>query len=317
MDGTSILSVVVPCCNEESNLQAFYENLSEVESKMDSVKFEYVFVDDGSNDNTWILISKLAKSNPGVMGIKLSRNFGKEGAVLAGLSNAGGEAVVVIDCDLQHPPEIIPDMYKLWCEGEVDVVEGIKENRGSESIVYRAFAGIFYSVINKLSSVNLRDSSDFQLIDGKVAAIIANLPERQRFFRALSSWTGFKRAKVKFRVQARKSGRSKWSFFKLFRYALNNITSFSSAPLQIVTLFGFIFFVAAVLLGIHTLHVFVSGYAVEGFTTVILLLLIIGAMLMISLGILGLYVAKIYEEIKGRPPFLIESVVTFDEEMTA
>ena len=317
MDSTGILSIVVPCCNEESTLHAFFEVLSEVEGKMDFVKFEYVFVDDGSKDNTWMQISKLAKYNPGVKGIRLSRNFGKESAILAGLSNISGEAVVVIDCDLQHPPEIIPEMYKRWSKDEVDVVEGIKENRGSESLIYRAFASAFYSIINKLSNVNLRDSSDFQLIDGKVAGIITSLPERQRFFRALSSWAGFKRAKVNFRVQARKSGRSKWSFFKLFKYALNNITSFSSVPLQVVTLFGFIFFVAAVVLGVHTLSVFISGYAIEGFTTVILLLLIIGAMLMISLGILGLYVAKIYEEIKGRPPYLIESVVKFEEESAA
>ena len=314
MDKQDKLSIVVPCHNEEENLPVFHKTLLEIQNTMSTVHFEYVFVDDGSQDNTWMQIALLAKNSPNVVGIKLSRNFGKESAILAGLSNVSGGAVVVIDCDMQHPPELIPEMYRIWQEDAVDVVEGIKQSRGNESKLYRAFANFFYALVEKTGSINLRGSSDFQLMDRKVADVISSLPERQRFFRALSSWSGFKRAKVQFRVQERLGGISKWSFFKLFKYAINNITSFSTIPLQIVTLLGFVFFVAATILGIHTLYVFIAGVAVEGFTTVILLLLIIGSMLMISLGILGIYVAKIYEEIKGRPPYLIELIIAHDKD---
>jgi len=304
------ISVVVPAYNESSNIYNTTARLCEVMNET-GCNFRIIFVDDGSSDDTWMQISLVAQENHSVTGVKLSRNFGKESAILAGLAESDGDAVVIIDCDLQHPPDIIPKMHQIWTEEKVDVVEGIKESRGTESAIYRVFAGLFYSLINRIGKVNLRDSSDFQLLDRRVVDIIVNLPERQRFFRALSSWVGFTRRRVYFRVEARHGGHSKWNFWKLFKYAITNITSFSTVPLHIVTVFGFTFFIAAVVLGIHTLYTYMTHDAVEGFTTVILLLLIIGSMLMISLGLLGLYVAKIYEEIKGRPVYLVDMVVNY------
>ena len=302
------LSIVVPAYNEGLIINQTANRILKVMETI-SCTFQLIFVDDGSSDDTWLKITLIAQDNPNVVGLKLSRNFGKEGAILAGLSNANGDAVILIDCDLQHPPEFIPEMYRIWIEKGVDVVEGIKFRRCNEHMIYKYLANIFYFLLNKVGNINLKDSSDFQLIDRKVVDIIVNLPERQRFFRALSSWTGFKRSKIYFQVEARQNGYTKWNAYKLFKYAVMNITSFSTFPLQIVTLSGFLFFIIAVVMGIHTLYMYLAHNAVEGFTTVILLLLIIGAMLMISLGLLGLYVAKIYEEVKRRPIYLVESIV--------
>jgi len=299
---------VVPSYNEGTIISQTAARIEEVMLNI-GCPFQIIFVDDGSRDDTWLQIALAAQNNPNIIGIKLSKNFGKESAILAGLSNACGDAIVVIDCDLQHPPQLISTMYQIWTENNVDVVEGIKESRGNESKIYKLFANIFYAIIKKIGNVNLRDLSDFQLIDRRVVNILISLPERQRFFRALSSWTGFKRHKLPFRVEERQGGHSKWNFYKLFKYAVTNITSYSTLPLQIVTFFGFAFFAMAIILGAHTFYQYLVHNAVEGFTTVILLLLIIGSMLMISLGLLGLYIAKIYEEIKGRPIFLVESSV--------
>ena len=302
------LSIVVPSYNEGTIISQTALRITKVMQGI-GCPYQIVFVDDGSRDDTWLQITLAAQSNPNITGIKLSKNFGKEGAILAGLENACGDAIVVIDCDLQHPPEVIAEMYRIWVEDNADVVEGVKVSRGKESKFYKFFANIFYAIIKKIGSVNLRDLSDFQLLDRRVVNTIINLPERQRFFRALSSWTGFNRAKVPFHVEPRQGGHSKFGVFKLFKYAVTNITSFSTLPLQIVTFFGFVFFIGAVVLGTHTIYRYIAHSAVEGFTTVILLLLIIGSMLMISLGMLGLYVAKIYEEIKGRPIFLVQHTI--------
>jgi dolichol-phosphate mannosyltransferase len=315
MGKKDLLSIVVPCHNEEESLNIFYDTLEVLKNTMNSVAFEYVFIDDGSKDNTWLKIAELGERNENVLGIKLSKNFGKEGAILAGLTKASGDAIVIIDSDLQHPPELIREMYRIWRSESVDIVEGVKERRGKESLLYKAFAYIFYSIIGKIGNTDIRDSSDFQLLDRKLVDVLINLPERQRFFRGLSSWMGYRRVQIPFAVAQREQGKSKWNFFKLFKYAITNITSFSAAPLQIVTITGILFFIAASALSIQTFYVFITHRAIEGFTTVILLLLIIGAMLMLSLGVLGVYVGKIYEEVKGRPSFLIESTINSKKEV--
>ena len=242
-----------------------------------------------------------------MVGVHFSRNFGKESAMFAGLETAKGDCVVVLDCDLQHPPEKIVEMYRLWEEG-YEVVEGIKEDRGEESGLHRFAANSFYGIISRATGMDMASSSDFKLLDRKVVDTLNSLPERNVFFRALSFWVGYKKAEVSYRVQERTEGESKWSTKSLIKYAITNITSFSSVPLHMVTVMGLITLVVAVVFGVISLVQKIMGIAQPGFTTVILLLLLIGSFLMISLGIIGYYLARIYDEIKGRPRYIISRI---------
>ena len=230
--------------------------------------------------------------------------FGKEAAIFAGLELALGDACIVMDCDLQHPPEVIPEMYRLWKEG-FEVVEGIKKSRGKESVFHSMFAGMFYGIMSKMMKMDMRSSSDFKLLDIKVVRVLLSLGERNTFFRALSFWAGFRSTKVEYEVQERAYGSSKWSFRSLIKYAVSNVTSFSTVPLQMVTVMGIISILFSIVLAAQTLVKYVMGTAVEGFTTVILLILIIGGFIMISLGMIGHYLARIYEEVKRRPRYII------------
>jgi len=269
--------------------------------------YELLFVDDGSRDQTWAEICRCSEANPHVVGLHFSRNFGKEAAMFAGLEKALGDCVVVIDCDLQHPPEKILDMVRLWQEG-YEVVEGVKEDRGEESGLHRFAANSFYGLMSRATGMDMASSSDFKLLDRKVVDTLNSLPERGVFFRALSFWVGYKKTEVRYRVQERTAGESKWSTRSLIRYAITNIASFSSAPLHMVTVMGFVTLAVAVVFGVISLVQKLMGVAQPGFTTVILLLLLIGSMLMISLGIIGYYLARIYDEIKGRPRYIISRV---------
>lgn len=224
--------------------------------------------------------------------------------MLAGLANASGDCCVVMDCDLQHPPETVIEMYRLWEQG-YEVVEGVKRSRGKESAMHRASAGMFYKIISRAVRIDMSRASDFKLLDRRAVDALLAMPERNTFFRALSSWIGFRSASVEFDVQERTEGESKWSSWSLVQYAIKNIVAFSTVPMQCVTVAGVLVFLMAVLLGIQSLVKYFSGHAVEGFTTVILLILMIGSIIMISLGIIGYYIAKIYEEVKGRPRYLI------------
>ena len=210
-----------------------------------------------------------------------------------------------MDADLQHPPELIPEMVRLWKEEGYEVVEGVKALRGQESLVNKAGAGLFYYILSKFSGFDIKQASDFKLLDKKVVHAWQSMNERNTFFRGMSAWVGFNRISIPFNIKNRTGGASKWSLFKLFKLAINAITSFSSLPLHIVTFMGLIFLLGSLILGIQTLYMKLKGIAYSGFTTVILLLLIIGSTLMISLGIIGTYIAKIYEEVKGRPRYIV------------
>lgn len=298
-----LLSVILPAYNEEKMIEKARDTLGRVLSEQD-IPYEIVFVDDGSKDQTWSEIEKAAEKDNHVAGVHFSRNFGKESAMMAGLASAGGDCCVVMDCDLQHPPETVVEMYRLWEQG-YEVVEGVKHSRGKESLAHRASAGMFYKIISKAVGIDMSRASDFKLLDRKAVDALLEMPERNAFFRALSAWIGYKTTSVEFDVREREEGVSKWSTKSLIRYAITNIVSFSSAPMQFVTGAGVFMFLLAVILGIQTLVHYFTGNAVEGFTTVILLLLLIGSILMISLGIIGYYISKIYEEVKGRPRYLI------------
>ena len=299
----ALLSIVLPAYNEEQNISNTVRVLSGL-LEANGIEYELVFISDGSRDGTFSEIQKAAEENPRIRGAEFSRNFGKEAAIFAGLKLTGGNAVIVMDCDLQHPPEVIPKMWQLWLEG-AEVVEGIKQSRGKESVAHKLSAGLFYKIMSGLIRMDMNASSDFKLLDRKVVDVLLTLPERNTFFRALSFWVGFRTESVTYEVQERQFGESKWSFFSLMKYAVTNATSFSTLPLQLVTVMGLVSILFSVVLFIQTLVKFMSGTAVEGFTTVILLILIIGGFLMLSLGIIGHYIARIYEEVKGRPKYII------------
>ena len=301
-----MLSVILPAYNEKDMIPVAAETLAGILDK-EGIAFELLFVNDGSTDGTWDAICRAREKDPRVCGICFSRNFGKEAAMFAGLEKARGDCCVVLDCDLQHPPEKIVEMYRLWEEG-YEVVEGIKEDRGEESAMHRFASNSFYSLISRATGMDMASSSDFKLLDRKVVDTLNSLPERNVFFRALSFWVGFKKAEVRYRVQERTEGVSKWSTKSLVKYAITNIASFSSAPLHLVTGMGFLMLIVAVVFGLISLVQKIMGVAQPGFTTVILLLLIIGSFLMISLGIIGYYIARIYDEIKGRPRYIISRI---------
>ncbi|MCU6702944.1 glycosyltransferase family 2 protein [Muriventricola aceti] len=300
---SGLLSVVLPSYNEEASIPRAADTITAILIDAD-IPHELVFVDDGSRDRTWTVIQEQAGRHPQVRGVRFSRNFGKEAAIFAGLAQARGDCTLVMDCDLQHPPEKAVEMYRLWQEG-YQVVEGVKASRGKENPLHTFAAKSFYSIISRATGIDMSRASDFKLLDRRAVDTLLAMREKNAFFRALSSWIGFQTTQVEFEVQPRLEGESKWSIRSLVRYAITNITSFSAAPLQLVTLLGVVVFLCSVALGIHSLWQWASGNALEGFTTIILLQLFIGSILMICLGVIGYYIAKIYEEIKDRPRYIV------------
>lgn len=300
-----LLSVIIPAYNEEKMISKAADQISSLLSQ-NRISYEILFVNDGSKDMTWPAILAECEKNPHIHGLCFSRNFGKEAAMFAGIEYAAGDCAVIIDCDLQHPPEKIIEMYHLWEDG-YDVVEGIKEDRGKESLFHRLGAAVFYKVISKLTHMDMKNASDFKLMDRKVIDALKQMPEQSVFFRALSSWVGFRRAQVYYCVREREAGESKWGYRQLCRYAFSNITAYSAAPMQIVTIMGIFFLILSLILGVISLSQKIMGIAQEGFTTVIIVELLIGSLVMTSNGIIGYYIAKMYEEVKGRPRYIISA----------
>lgn len=308
-----LLSVIVPAHNEADGIENTIGVIKGVlESCVDS--WEIIVVDDGSSDATYRIIAALSQSDPRLKSIRLSRNFGKEAAILAGLKMSAGRAVVTIDGDLQHPPRLIPEMIEKWRQG-AQVVDGVKRRRESDSSIVKFRARMFNALFSRLSGIDVQDSSDFKLLDRIVVdAILDELPERQRFYRGLVDWVGFTHAKIDFDIESRLQGEGKWTFRGLVGLAMTAIISFTSTPLRIVTVLGLVTLVFAVLVGGEALLSWINGEAVSGFATMIMTILIIGSFTMISLGIMGEYIAKIYEETKGRPVFLIAEKAGFDDD---
>ena len=306
-----MLSVILPAYNEEKMIALAADTIRGILNDA-NIEHELLFVDDGSRDRTWEEIQAAAAAHGDVVGVHFSRNFGKEAAMFAGLEQARGDCAAILDCDLQHPPEKLVEMYRLWEQG-YEVVEGIKEDRGQESAMHRFAANRFYGLISRATGMDMASSSDFKLLDRKVVDTLNQMPERNVFFRALSFWVGFKRTEVRYRVQERVAGESKWSTRSLIKYALNNIGSFSSAPLHITTVLGVVMLIIAVIFGVVALVQKIMGSALGGFTTVILLLLFASSLIMISLGIIGFYLARIYEELKGRPRYIVSRVCGREE----
>lgn len=303
---TPVISVVLPMLNEAPNVARV---LAHVIEELETVgrTFELICIDDGSTDATVALLNEVSQRDRRVSVLSLSRNFGKESAVAAGLDAARGEAVIVLDADLQHPPELISTMISKWDEG-FEVVEGVKESdggRGDESFVYKVCAAAFYALIGKAAGERLRGSSDFKLLDREVVQTLAQFPERHRFFRGLVAWVGFSVAQIPFRVNARTAGRSKWGVLPLARYAVRNVISFSSTPLRLVAWIGSATLLLAAVLGVQTLWNWRTGVAITGFTTVILVVLWLGGLILLSLGVIAVYLAQMFDEQKGRPIYVV------------
>ncbi len=303
-----LLSVVIPVFREGAQLSSFLTAVRSVLNQC-NLSYELVLVDDGSPDDTWRIITTEAKSSQAICALRLSRNFGKESALCAGLEHARGDAVIVMDADGQHPPSLLPDMVRMWQNSGADIVEAVKSKRGRESLSSRVGAQLFYFILNRLSGFHFKGASDFKLMNRKAVDAWLKMHERNVFFRGMTVWMGFTTVQIPFEVAPRSVGQSTWSIFKRLKLALVGITAFSSFPLHLVTFSGVIFLVLSVILGLETLYLKLVGQAVSGFATVILLELIIGSFLMISLGIIGEYLARIYEEVKGRPRYLVSDSI--------
>ena len=297
------ISLVVPCFNEQDNIIPLYNAILEVFSDIPAT-FELMFVDDGSKDRTFDNIQDLHEKDDRVKCISFSRNFGKEAALFAGIRNVTGDCTVILDADLQHPPLLIKEMYRLWKEG-YEVVEGIKRNRGKESVIHGLFTKLFYRMISHAVKIDMANSSDYKLLDRKVTEELGKLKERNTFFRALSFWVGFKKISVYYEVADRASGISKWSTSSLMKYAIKNVICFSYMPLHIISVVGFIFVLIALGIGIDALCSFIRNSSASGFPTIVFLMLIGFGGCLISLGIIGIYIAQIYDEVKKRPQYII------------
>ncbi|OVE79838.1 glycosyltransferase [bacterium J17] len=280
------MSIIVPVYNEAAHL---FESANKILSVIKPLveMCEVLFVDDGSTDESWAVIGKLQEADTCFKGVRLSRRFGKELALCAGLERARGELIVVMDADLQHPPELLPEMLRLQREEHFDVVEAVKKTRGIDAQTSAGSASLFYKLFHQLAGFQLEGATDYKLITRRVLDAWLTMPERNVFYRGMSAWLGFKRAEIEFDVSPRVAGASGWSRFSILKLAVNSITSFSSLPLHFITLLGCLFMVFSVCLGALTLYYKLVGTAVSGFTTVILLQLIIGSMVMIGLGAVG------------------------------
>ena len=298
-----MLSVVIPSFNEQEMVPAAAGQIDGILSRA-GIPHELIFIDDGSRDATWAEIRAESEHRDTVRGVHFSRNFRKEAAIFAGLQAADGDCVAVIDCDLQHPPEKLVEMYRLWEQG-VEVVEGVKTDRGEESLAHRVAAKTFYRLISEATHIDMTRASDFKLLDRKAVNVLLSMREKRAFFRALSSWIGFRTAEVPYEVRERAAGESKWSTWLLIKYALSNITAFTSLPLHLITGCGAASFLAALIVGIVSIVRLAMGRVVTGLTGAVILLLFLSGLIMVGLGIIGYYLGNIYMEIQDRPRFIV------------
>lgn len=302
----SHIVLVIPVFNEgapiEAHLRAIVAAAAAIEP---ACTLRLLMVDDGSTDATAAALERFCAAEPRARWLGFTRHFGKEAAIHAGLDHADADAVIVMDSDLQHPPELIPQMVALWQQG-MPVVEAWKSDRGAEGVGERLGAAAFYALFGRFAGLDLRGQTDFKLLDRRVVEAYRALPERQRFFRGLVQWLNFPSARLPFAVPPRAGGTTRWGRWRLWRYALDNLTAFSALPLQLVTWMGALTLAVGVVIGGISLYKKWAGVALDGFTTVILLIVFASGVLMLSLGIIGHYLGRIYDELKRRPPYILK-----------
>ena len=308
-----VISMVAPAWNEAKNLVAFIETLTKV---LDGIgePWEIVFVDDGSKDDTLGMLLAARANDPRIKVVSLARNFGKDVALTAGLHHARGRAVIPIDCDLQHPPELIPEMVAKWRAG-ADMVIGVRSKRTEEGFLRRTFSSWYYGLMRRMTNITIPpNAGDFRLLDRKIVDVINEMPERTRFMKGIFAWPGFKTESIEFQANQRAGGNTSWSMFKLWRFALDGLFSFSTAPLKIWTYIGGLAaFGAFVYLVITLIQKIFFGIAAEGYASLLIVMLGFNGLLLLSNGIQGEYIARIFEEVKGRPLFVVGKKWGFDE----
>lgn len=302
------LSIVVPAYNEKDSLSVFIPRLYKIAEDITQF-FEIIVVDDGSTDESWSLIKNLRSIFPNLRGIMFVRNFGKESAIRAGLKFSRGMAVVVIDADMQHPPGLISQMFNIWKSERLPVVEAVRGENQNRGLLNGICVSSFYYIMDKCANYQFSGRTDFKLLDRRVVDAFNHLTEKDTCFRGLVSWLGYESRKIPMIVEARGFGDSKWSFYRLSLYALDIATSFTAAPLRLISIASLCFMIFAALLSFQTLAKWFLGKSVEGFTTVIIVILIVGSVISFALGIIGEYISRIYDEIKSRPPFIIKDSV--------
>jgi polyisoprenyl-phosphate glycosyltransferase len=307
------LSIVAPAYNEERNLQAFLQALIPVLDKLGE-PFEVIFVNDGSRDNTLGLLAAASVTDARIKVVSLARNFGKDVALSAGLAHARGRAVIPIDCDLQHPPELIPELVARWRQG-AEMVLAVRAKRDEEGWARRTSARLYYRLMRMMTSIEIPpNAGDFRLIDRKIVDVINRMPERCRFMKGIFAWPGFATATVEFQANPRAAGATRWSFFKLWRFALDGLFSFSTAPLKIWTYIGLGCAVAAFL---YLVEVLIEkeffGIAAPGYASLLVVLLFFNGLSMLSNGIQGEYLARIFDEVKGRPLYVVGTTFGFED----
>jgi dolichol-phosphate mannosyltransferase len=306
-----LLSVVAPVYNEQELIEEFYARVS---TALAGFNFELVLVDDGSSDGTPAILRRLASGDPRVHVVYLSRNFGHQTALTAGLDHARGDAVVMLDADLQDPPELIPTMLDHWRAG-CDVVYAVREHREGESYFKLATARWFYKLFDKVTQVELvHNSGDFRLLDRRALNALLSMRERSRFLRGMTVWVGYRQAAVPYRRDPRYAGETKYTLPKMLRFSLDAIFSFSHRPLQLATLLGFLVSSLALIAIPVVVVLHIVGSYLPGFGTITIAVLLLGGVQLIAIGIIGEYVSRIYDEVKGRPLYLVRSRLNFGEE---
>ena len=299
------LSVIVPAFNEAQGIEAFLDVLFGV-LRSSCARFDVWVIDDGSRDDTWQRLCGARERYPELRGLRFTRNFGKEAAVLAGLRQATGEAVIVMDSDGQHPPSLLPQMLGSWRAGEAQIIAAQKATRTTDSRIERINAYLFNSLMRIMTGLDLSAASDFRLLDRRVVDALLAFPERVRFFRGMTVWTGFTTKHLAFDVAPRIAGTSSWSSGQLTKLAINAITAYSAKPLGLVFRFGLVGMLAAFLLFLQAVYSWAVGIAVSGWTSVTVLILFFGSANLLGIGVLGAYLAQLFDEIKGRPEYLIK-----------
>ncbi len=312
-DRVPLLSVIVPCANEEEVLQETHRRLMKALREI-GIEFEILYVDDGSTDSTMDVLREIQSSNPQVRVVSLSRNFGHQVAITAGMEHSAGDGIVVIDADLQDPPEVIREFVEQWRAG-YDVAYGVRTERQGESIFKLLTAGLFYRLIGQLSDTKIPpDAGDFRLIDRRVAEALLSMPERDRFIRGMVSWLGFSQVAVPYRRAPRLAGKTKYPLLRMVRFAADGIVSFSTTPLRAATWLGFAVSALAVLGILYIVYdrLFAKNW-VQGWASIVIAILFLGGVQLICLGIIGEYVGRIYGESKRRPLYLVRRRLGFDQ----